>query len=138
VLDEYKRFLLRGNVVDLAVGVVAGAAFGAVVASVVSDIINPLIAGIFGKPDFSDIVFDVSGGEVAIGNFLNAVVTFFLTMTAVFFLIVKPVGLATSRFLARDDEAGPRMRECPRCISQIPATATRCAQCCADIAPATA
>lgn len=137
MLNEYKRFLLRGNVVDLAVGVVAGTAFGAIVSSMVSDIITPLIAGIIGEPDFSGIVFDVSGGQVRVGAFLNAVVTFVLTMTGIFFLIVKPVALATARFAADDEEQGPAMRECPWCVSEIPAKASRCAQCCAEVVPVT-
>lgn len=134
MFDEYRRFLLRGNVLDLAVGVVAGAAFGAVVSSMVQDLITPLIAAVFGESDFSRLVLNIGEGEVRIGDFLNAVVTFFLTMTGVFFLIVKPMNLAVARF-AGDDPDGPAMRECPDCLSPIPARARRCSQCTSEVAP---
>ena len=132
-LGGFQKFILRGNVVDLAVGVVAGAAFGAVVSSMVEDLITPLIAAIFGQPDFSHVKFTIGEGEIMIGNFLDAVITFFLTMTGVFFLIVKPMNLAASRFT--DEPEGPSMRECPECLTRIPSGARRCSQCTSEVAP---
>lgn len=136
MLVEYRRFLMRGNALDLAVGVVAGATFGAVVNSLVGDVVTPLIAAVIGQPDFSALVVNIGDGEVRIGEFLNALITFVLTMSAIFFLIVKPLSVATERFLGDDEERhGPSLRECPECLSDVPAAARRCAQCCVPLAP---
>jgi large conductance mechanosensitive channel len=135
IFREFRDFIARGNVVDLAVGVIAGIAFGAVVTSLVQDVITPLIAAVGGEPDFSSWKIHVDEGRIAIGKFLNTVISFLLTMAAVFFLIVKPLSVANARFI--ESEPGePIERDCPHCLSQIPAKATRCAYCCADSAPA--
>ena len=132
MLDEYKRFIMRGNALDLAVGVVAGAAFGTVVSSLVSDVITPLIAAVFGQPDFSNLSFSLRSSDVHYGSFLNAVLSFFLTMTGVFVLVVKPMSIATEHLLPPGEE---RLRECPECLSDIPVAARRCAHCCVELAP---
>ena len=97
MLRQFRDFLLRGNVVDLAVAVVVGAAFGAVVAALVADIITPLIAAIFGKPDFGNLAFTINGSRFTYGHFINAVISFVLIAAAVFFLVVKPVGALMQR-----------------------------------------
>jgi len=97
MLKQFRDFLLRGNVVDLAVAVVVGAAFGAVIASFVADIVTPLIAAIGGKPDFGDLAFTINGSRFRYGSFINAVITFVLVAAAVFFLVVKPVGALMER-----------------------------------------
>jgi large conductance mechanosensitive channel len=132
-VKEFKEFILRGNVVDLAVGVVIGAAFGAVVKAFTEDIITPLI-GIPGKISFGDWTFVVHGSKFAIGAFINQVVTFLLTSAVVFFFVVKPLNAVAN---LRKVETAPETptRECPECLSKIPAAATRCAFCTA-VSPA--
>ncbi len=126
-MKEFKEFVLRGNVVDLAVGVVIGAAFGGVVKAFTEDIITPLIA-IPGKINFADIAFVINGSKFAIGAFLNTVISFLLTAAVVFFFVVKPLNhLASLRKTETPAEAPTR--ECPECLSKIPAAATRCAFC---------
>src|SRR5438045_2792394 len=98
MLQGFKQFLLRGNVVDLAVAVVMGAAFGAVVTALVKDLITPLIAAIFGKPDFSAIVFEINGGKFLLGDFLNALVAFLMIAAAIYFFVVKPMNAVMSRY----------------------------------------
>ena len=131
--SDFKAFVLRGNVVDLAVGVVIGASFGGVVNAFVKDIITPLI-GIPGKIDLSSWSFMVNGSRFQIGDFLNTAIGFLLITLVVFFLVVKPVNYLMSR---RKVEApvDPTTRECPRCLSSIPIKATRCAFCTSDVAP---
>ncbi len=97
MIDEFKTFLLRGNVVDLAVAVVLGAAFGMVVASLVEDIITPIIAAIFGKPDFSGLTFEINGSVFRYGSFFNAVLSFVLVAAAIFFVVVKPYNMYMER-----------------------------------------
>ncbi|MFZ1075247.1 MAG: large conductance mechanosensitive channel protein MscL [Minisyncoccia bacterium] len=128
MLQEFKQFLLRGNVVDLAVGVVIGGAFGAVVTGLVADFITPLVAAIFGKPDFSSLVFTINGSKFMYGSFINAVVSFVLIGTAVFFFVVKPMNflIAKSR---KEAPADPTTKKCPECLSEIPLDAKRCSHC---------
>jgi large conductance mechanosensitive channel len=133
-MNDFKQFLLRGNVVDLAVGVVMGAAFGAVVTALVKDLITPLIAAIAGKPDFSAIHFTVNGSTFALGDFINAVVSFVLIGTAVFVFVVKPVNYLVSRS-HRDPPPDPTTMKCPQCLSDISVGAKRCAFCTSEIAP---
>jgi len=132
VLKEFKAFLLRGNIVDLAVAVVIGTAFGAVVASFVADLVTPLIAAIFGKPNFDTLSFTVNGSTFQYGHFLNAVITFVLIAFAVFFFVVKPVGAIQAR---RAKEEAATTRECPECLSEIPLEARRCAHCTSVVGP---
>ena len=128
-LKGFKQFLLRGNVIDLAVAVVLGAAFGAVVTALVKDLITPLIAAIVGKPDFSQIVFTVNGSKFMIGDFLNAVVSFLLIASAVYFFIVLPVNAIMARLRRGETPPDPTTKNCPECLSVIPIAARRCSFC---------
>lgn len=131
MLKEFKAFLLRGSVVDLAVAVVIGAAFGAVVSSFVANLLTPLIA-IPGRTDFSDLKFQVGGGVFAYGQFLNDLVTFVLVAAAIFFFVVKPVNALMARHKTEPDVES-KTKDCPECLSSIPAAARRCAFCTAGV-----
>jgi large conductance mechanosensitive channel len=135
MLKGFGQFLMRGNVVDLAVAVVIGAAFGAIVTALVKDLITPLIAAIFGKPDFSALAFTINNSRFAVGDFINAVVSFVLVAAAIYFFVVTPMNHMTSRF--KKPETVPSLRECPECLSEIPGGAVRCKFCTA-VSPATA
>ena len=124
----FKQFLLRGNVVDLAVGVVIGAAFGGVVTAFTKDLLTPLIAAVAGKPDFSATQFTVNNSKFPVGDFVNAVVSFVIIATAVYYLVVLPVNALVSR-ARKEPPADPTTKKCPECISEIPITAKRCAFC---------
>jgi large conductance mechanosensitive channel len=124
----FKQFLLRGNVVDLAVGVVVGAAFGSVVTAFTKDLLTPLIAAIVGKPDFSAIQFTVNGSRFPIGDFINAIVSFVLVATAVYYFVVLPINALVSR-ARREPPADPTTKKCPECLSEIAIAAKRCAFC---------
>lgn len=127
-MGEFKKFLLRGNVVELAVGVIIGLAFGAVVTALVEGIFTPLIAAVVGQPDFSAIGVTVNGSRLEIGRFLNAVVSFLSVAAAVFFLVVKPVNRLTAR--ARTEApVEPTLRKCPECLMDVPRAARRCGYC---------
>jgi large conductance mechanosensitive channel len=128
MLKGFRDFILRGNVVDLAVAVVIGAAFTAIINSLVKDIINPLISAIFNKPDFSYLVLDVNGGKITYGNFLNATIQFLLVAAAVYFLFVLPVNKLMARFFPAKAEP-PKTRPCPECLSDVPLEAKRCSHC---------
>jgi large conductance mechanosensitive channel len=134
-LQEFRSFILRGNVVDLAIAVVIGAAFTAVVNALVKDLITPIIAALFGKPDFGDLAFTINDARFAYGDFLNALLTFILVAAAVFFFVVKPVNHLMARLRTEPDVESPT-RGCPECLSQIPAGARRCAFCTSEVAPA--
>ncbi len=127
-MKGFKQFLLRGNVIDLAVAVVIGATFGAVVNALVKDLLTPLIAAIFGKPDFSAISFTLNGSVFLLGDFINAVITFVLVAAAVYYLVVLPVNALISRS-RREPSPDPTTRKCPECLSEIPIGARRCAYC---------
>jgi large conductance mechanosensitive channel len=129
MLKGFKQFLLRGNVVDLAVAVVIGGAFGAVVTALVKDLITPLIAAIVGKPDFSAILFTVNGSKFLVGEFINAVVAFVLIAAAVYFFVVVPVNAVMARARRGQAPPDPTTRQCPECLSTIPIKARRCAYC---------
>jgi large conductance mechanosensitive channel len=133
MFKEFKTFLLRGNMLDLAVAVVIGAAFGTVIAALVKDLITPLIAALFGKPDFGALTFTVNQSVFRYGDFINAVIAFVLVAAAVFFFVVVPVNrlLARSR---REPPPDPTTRKCPECLSEIPVGARRCAFCTAVVA----
>jgi large conductance mechanosensitive channel protein len=125
---EFKAFLLRGNVVDLAVGIVIGAAFGAVVTALVRDLITPIIAAIIGKPDFSNLMFTINGSAFHYGDFINVLIAFLSIAAAVFFFVVKPVNaLMQRRKTGRDVES--ETRPCGECLSEIPREARKCAFC---------
>jgi large conductance mechanosensitive channel len=123
----FRDFLLRGNVVDLAVAVVIGAAFGAVVQSAVKDVLTPFIAAIVGTPDFSAIGFTIGTTHFPIGNFINALFSFVIIAAAIYFAVVVPVNAATARF--KKPVAAPPVKICPECTSEIPAAAKRCKFC---------
>jgi large conductance mechanosensitive channel len=133
MLKEFKAFLLRGNVVDLAVAVVIGAAFGAVVEAFVKDIITPII-GIPGKADFQNLTFKIHGSVFRYGDFINLVIAFISIAAAVFFFVVKPVNALMAR-RKTEPEIESTTRECPECLSSIPRLAHRCAFCTAEVAP---
>ena len=137
LMKEFRTFLLRGNLVDMAVGIVIGIAFAALVTSLVEDLITPIIAAIFGKPDFSGLSFTIHKSRFLYGDFLNAVITFVSIAAAVFFLIVKPVNYLMARLRTEPDVESPT-RGCPECLSQIPVAATRCAFCTTGVSPAAA
>jgi len=127
-MKGFKQFLLRGSVVDLAVGVVVGAAFGAVVAAFVKDLLTPLIAAVVGKPDFSSFFFDVNGSRFLYGEFVNAVISFVLVSAAVYFFVVTPMNSLVQRY-HKEPPADPTTKKCPECLSEIPIDARRCAHC---------
>jgi large conductance mechanosensitive channel len=129
--SEFKTFVLRGNVVDLAVGVVIGAAFGSVVTALTKDILNPLI-GIPGKISLGDIAFKVNGSRFLIGDFLNQVISFIILAFVVFIFVVKPVNWLMERSKTKAAES-PTTRDCPYCLSKIPVAATRCAFCTQEV-----
>jgi large conductance mechanosensitive channel len=129
MLQGFKQFIFRGNVLDLAVAVVMGVAFGAVIAALVKDLITPLIAAIFGKPDFSAIEFTVNGSRFPIGDFINSVVSFILIAAAVYFFIVLPVNKVLERMRRGEAAPDPTTKKCPECLSDIPIAARRCAFC---------
>src|ERR1700733_7704800 len=125
---EFKAFLLRGNVVDLAVGIVIGAAFGAVVTALVKDLLTPIVAAIIGKPDFANLSFTINNSVFHYGEFLNALIAFFTIAFAVFFFVVRPINaLMARRTPGLDTES--ETRPCSECLSEIPREARRCAFC---------
>jgi large conductance mechanosensitive channel len=132
ILKEFRSFVLRGNLVDLAVAVVIGTAFTAVVTALVRDLITPLIAAIFGKPMFGALDFTINGSRFAYGDFLNAALTFLIVAAVVFFLVVKPVNMLMARLRTEPDVESPT-RGCPECLSQIPVDARRCAFCTSEV-----
>jgi large conductance mechanosensitive channel len=133
-MKGFKQFLLRGNVVDMAVGVVMGAAFGGVIAAFVKDLLTPLIAAVVGKPDFSRLAFEVNGSRFLYGDFVNALLSFLLVAAAVYFFVVLPVNALVSR-ARREPPPDPTTRKCPECLSEIPLAASRCAHCASVVAP---
>ncbi len=134
ILQEFKTFLLRGNLIELAVAFVIGLAFAALVTAFVADLITPIVAAIFGKPDFSSLDFTINGSRFAYGDFLNALITFVSIAAAIFFFVVKPM----DAIMARRAPAEATTRECPECLSEIPVGARRCAHCTSEVRPATA
>jgi len=136
MLKGFKQFLLRGNVIDLAVAVVIGGAFGKIVTALVEDLINPIIAALVGKPDFSQILFTVNGSKFKIGDFLNALVAFVLISAAVYFFVVVPVNALLARSRRGEAPPDPTTKKCPECLSDVPIAARRCAFCTGVLAAA--
>lgn len=130
--SEFKEFILRGNVVSLAVAVIIGAAFNDIVNSLVENIITPLIAAIGGQPDFSGIMFEINGSQFGLGKFLNAVVAFLIIALVVFFLVVKPMNALMERS-KREEPEDPMLKKCPFCMTDINVEATRCPNCTSEI-----
>jgi len=135
MLKGFRDFILRGNVVDLAVAVILGAAFNAIVTSLVSDVLNPMIAATIGKPDFSSVILHVGGGAIKVGNFFNAVVSFVIVASVVYFCIVLPVNSLMAR-LKRPDAPppAPETKICSECLTAIPKLARRCSSCAQPVA----
>ncbi len=129
MLQDFKKFILKGNVVDLAVAVVVGAAFGAVVVSFVADFITPLIAAIGGQPDFSGLAFTINNSKFTYGHFINAVISFLLIATIVFFFVIQPLNKLQSRVSKSKKPEDPTEKKCPECLSEIPVAAKRCKFC---------
>lgn len=128
MLKGFKQFILRGNVVDLAVGVMIGAAFSGLVNSLVTDILTPLIAAIFKSPDFSGIAFTINGSRFFIGKFLNQAISFLITASAIYFFVVLPINALIARS-RKEVPADPGTKKCPECLSEIPKEARKCAHC---------
>ncbi len=132
---DFKQFLLRGNLVDLAIAVVIGAAFSGVVSSLVKDLLTPLIAAIVGKPTFADLTFTVHHSTFHYGDFVNEVLSFVIVAAVVFFFVLKPVAHLMHRMGVMPPEEPPR-KPCPECTTEIPAAARRCPQCTAVLTEA--
>jgi large conductance mechanosensitive channel len=125
----FKQFILRGNVVDLAVGVVIGAAFGGVVTALTKDLLTPLIAAIVKAPDFSGLKWTLNGSTFAYGDFVNALISFILVAGAVYFFVVTPINALIARTRKDPAPADPTTKKCPECLSEIPIDARRCSFC---------
>jgi large conductance mechanosensitive channel len=138
MLKGFRQFIMRGNVIDLAVAVVIGAAFGAVVTSLVTNIVTPLIAAIVGKPDFSAFYLTINGAVISYGTFLNALVSFLLVAAAVYFFMVAPMNAWKARAARNAAPADPTSKKCPECLSEIPIAARRCAFCTSVVSAAAA
>jgi large conductance mechanosensitive channel len=134
-MKDFKEFLLRGNLVDMAVGVVVGVAFATVVTALVTDLVTPLIAAIGGQPDFAGLHFRINGAYFLYGSFLNALIAFLVIAAVVFFLVVKPVNALMAR-RRTEHPVDATTRPCPECLSEIPLAARRCAFCTAEVATA--
>ncbi len=132
-MKGFRNFILRGNVVDLAVAVVIGAAFGNIVSALVKDLITPLIAAIGGQPDFSAITFTINNSKFLIGDFINSLVSFLIIAAVVYFLVVLPLERLLARFKPQEVAAPETTRDCPFCLSKIPKAATRCAHCTQEV-----
>jgi len=129
MIKGFRDFILRGNVVDLAVAVVIGAAFGAVVTAFVSGILTPLIAAIFGQPSFKDLTFTINGAHFLYGAFIDAVISFLLIAAAIYFVVVVPLNKLAERRARGQAPEDPATKQCPECLSEIPAGAHKCAFC---------
>jgi large conductance mechanosensitive channel len=134
MLKGFKQFLMRGNVVDLAVAVVIGAAFGKIVTALVEDLITPLIAAVGGKPDFSAIKFLVNGSVFKIGDFLNALLAFLMIAAAIYFFVVAPMNAFSARMRRGEIAPDPTTKKCPECLTDVPIAAKRCAACTSPLA----
>lgn len=134
MLKGFGQFIMRGNVIDLAVAVVVGAAFNAVVTALVKDLITPLITAIAGKPDFSALVFTINNSAFHYGDFINAIISFLIIAAAIYFFVVTPMNAIIQRVRPKADTA-PVIATCPECLSDVPAAAKRCRSCTAVITP---
>jgi len=134
MLDGFKKFILRGNVVDMSVGVVIGAAFGGVVTELTKAFLTPLIALLVGKPDYSNLKFTINGTVFPIGDLINACISFLLIAGAVYFFVVLPVNALIARMHKGEKPPDPTTKKCPECLSEIPIEARRCAHCAQPVA----
>lgn len=126
ILKEFKDFIARGNLVELAVAVVIGVAFGELINSLVENLMTPVIAAMFGQPDFSGLSFTINGSVFAYGSFLNALISFLSVAAAIFFFVVKPMNVLQERTKKGED---PTVKDCPECLLEIPYAAKRCGHC---------
>jgi large conductance mechanosensitive channel len=136
VIKEFRQFIMKGNVVDLAVGVVIGVAFGTVVTALVNDIITPLIGAFGGQHDFSGLSFTINQSKFAYGHFLNALLSFLIISVVIFFFVVKPINKIHERAAKNKKSEFPDKVKCPECLSEIPKAAKRCMYCTASVAEA--
>jgi len=136
MLRGFKEFVLRGNVLDLAVAVVIGGAFGAVITALVKDILTPLIGAVVAQPDFSALTITVNGSTFLIGDFLNAVISFLLISAAVYLFVVVPVNAMVARRRRGEPPTDPTTKKCEECLSEVPIAARRCAFCTSPFARA--
>ena len=127
-MKGFKQFLLRGNVVDMAVGIVIGAAFGVVVTAFVKDLLTPVIAALVSQPDFSNMFFTLNGSKFLYGDFINTLVSFVIVTAAVYFFVVLPINTLIAR-ARKEPPADPTTRKCPECLGEIPINARRCSFC---------
>jgi large conductance mechanosensitive channel len=137
MLKDFKKFILRGNAVDLAIAVVVGAAFGAIVTALVKDMITPIIGAIGGKPDFSSLSFTINHSKFLYGDFINSIVSFLIIASAVFFFVIQPINKFQAAIARRKTPEDPVDRKCPECLSSIPKAANRCMYCTAKVIPIT-
>lgn len=128
VIDGFKNFIIRGNAVDLAVGVVIGASFGTVVSTLVRGLLTPFIGAVAKVPDFSGLTFTINGSKFMYGEFINALISFLLVATAIYFFVVLPINAIVAK-MKRKEAANPTTKKCPECLSEIPLEAKRCAHC---------
>lgn len=128
MLKEFRQFLLRGNVVDLSIGVVIGASFGSIVNALVSDLLTPFIAAIVKVPDFSDLYFTINNSQFMYGHFLNVLISFILIATAIFFFVVKPMNILIAKS-HKQPPSDPATKKCPECLEIVPLEAKRCSHC---------
>jgi len=135
MLKDFKTFILRGSVVDLAVAVVIGAEFGTIVTALVKDLVTPVIGAIGGKPDFSSLAFTINGSRFLYGDFINVVVSFLLIGSVVFFFVVQPINKLQALANRSKTPEDPTDRKCPECLSEIPKAASRCKFCTAKVTP---
>ena len=132
-MKGFKQFLFRGNVIDLAIAVVIGAAFGTVVTAFVQDLLTPLVGAIFAAPDFSSLVFTVNGSRFMYGHFANALISFLMIATAVYYFLVVPINTLKARAAKGEALPDPTLRSCPECLMEIPLLARRCGHCTAQL-----
>ena len=133
MIKDFKKFIFRGNVVDLAVAVVIGAAFGAVVSSLVKDVFTPLVAAIIGQPNFSGLVLTINGSQILYGQFLNALITFLSIAATIFFFVIQPINKMTKLANRRKAPLEPDFQQCQECLSEIPKAARRCKFCTSSV-----
>jgi large conductance mechanosensitive channel len=129
MLNGFKKFVMRGNVIDLAVAVVMGGAFGKVVAALVDSFLQPIIKAVVGKPDYSGIAFTINGSKFPIGGFINALVEFLMVAAAIYFFVIAPMNALTARLKRGEVPPDPTTKKCPECLSEVPIGAKRCAFC---------
>jgi large conductance mechanosensitive channel len=128
-IQGFKQFIIKGNAVDLAVGIIIGASFGAVVSALVKDLITPFIAALGGQPNFSSLYFTINNSKFMIGDFINVLITFFINAAVIYFFVVTPMNKLLETLQKKQSTIDPTTKKCPECLSEIPKEAKRCAFC---------